>query len=121
MTRSLILLAVVSSALGAQASSNPSPWEISGNLGAEFRKERGHLIGGARLGAALSKPLGGGERRIELGLGLAQVINHAGPTGNGDDVKENSVELTALGEWPLVAAGKVHLAGAIGPVVSVAF
>jgi hypothetical protein len=113
-------LALAASALGASAldAQSTSPWELSANVGAGFRSERGRLIGGARLGAALGRPVGGGERRIEIGLGYVQVTAHEGPTGDGANIKENSVELGAMGEWPLFSAGKARFAGALGPMVA---
>jgi hypothetical protein len=118
MTRPLLLtagLALASSALGAQST---APWELSGHVGAGFRSERGHLLGGARFAAALSKPLGASERRFELGLGYAQITAHEGPTGDGANIKENSVESSVMLELPIVAAGKLRLAGALGPALA---
>jgi hypothetical protein len=116
MARFVLLIALSSSLAAAQSPSNS--WELSANVGAGFRSERGHLLGGARLGAALSKPIGASERRFELGLGYAQITAHEGPTGDGANIKENSFELGAMGEWPLLTAGKARIAGAIGPVMA---
>lgn len=116
MLRSLFLLFALSSALGAQAPS--TAWELSGNVGVALRAERGHTIGGARFGVALGKPLGGSARRIEIGLGYAQITAHDGPTGDGANIKENSFELSGLAEWPLFSVGGARVAGAIGPVAA---
>jgi hypothetical protein len=116
MARFVLLLAVSSSLAAAQAPS--TSWEVSGHVGAGFRVERGHTLGGARLGAALGKPIGSNERRIELGLNYAQVTAHEGPTGDGANIKENSFELGAMGELPLFTAGPARFAGALGPVMS---
>ncbi len=116
MTRFGLLIALSSSLAAAQAPS--SHWEISGNVGAGFRKERGHLLGGARLGAALSKSIDGSERRVEFGLGYAQLTAHEGPTGDGANVKENSIEMSVMGEWPLYAGGGAHISAALGPVLA---
>jgi hypothetical protein len=117
-----VALTVALALTAAPAAAQSGGWQLAASLGAGFRAERGHTIGGARLEAGLRRPVGAANRRLELSLGLAQVTAHHGVTGDSGNVKENSVEAAALGELRVAgpaAGGRYNLTLAAGPVMAV--
>lgn len=97
-------------------------WELAGAVGAGFRAERGHTLGGARFEGALRRVPAGGlttGTTIEVGAAIAQITAHHGPTGNGPNVKENSVELFVRAERAFLSSGTWRLDGSLAPVLSI--
>ncbi len=104
------------------AAAQSPTWEIAGAVGAGFRGERGHTLGGARFEGALRRVPGPATARsltVEFGAAIAQITAHDGPTGDGPNVKENSAELFVRAERLFLSGNTWRVDGSLAPVISV--
>lgn len=119
----LTFAAIMALGLVPRAARSQSPtWELAGAVGAGFRSERDHTLGGARFEGALRRlPTAAGTSgtTLEFGAAVAQITARQGPTGDGPSVKENSAELFVRAERALLAGNAWRLDGSLAPVLSI--
>jgi hypothetical protein len=121
----MIALVLVAASIPRRAQGQGPPatahWDVAAAVGAGFRSERGHTIGGGRFEAAARHGWGSsGETWFEFGGAVAQITAHEGADGNGANVKENSVELLARVDRRLLHRAAWSVDGSLGPVISIA-
>lgn len=110
-------------AVAGPAAAQTRTWELGGAIGAGFRAERGHTLGGARFEGSLRRVPSVSDTSgttLEFGAALAQITAHQGPRGDGPNVKENSAELFVRFERPLFWGDAWRLDASLAPVLAIA-
>ncbi|MEA3245279.1 MAG: hypothetical protein U9Q74_03890 [Gemmatimonadota bacterium] len=117
-----IACAIACYAVPESALAQSPTWEVAGAVGAGFRAERGHTLGGARLEGALRRVptvAGMSGTTLAFGAAIAQITAHQGPTGDGPNIKENSAELFVRAERALFSGTAWRVDGSLAPVLSI--